>query len=168
MFSLSLLGLISLAVAQNVTFPPLIPPSVTLLYRADVELGDRFSLGAIPVGQERVVIPIIGGTFKGPKFSGKILNLGADWRLTDVNGIVRPDARYNLLTDDGTYVYIQTEGPTLTDGHSVLRAKFETATNGTYAWLNQVVGVGILTRSGTSRVFIDMWDFRSGGNGTVG
>ncbi len=58
--------------------------------------------------------------------------------------------------DDGTYVYLQTEGPTLADGRSLLRGKFETATNGTYAWMNDVVAVGVLTRSG-DKVFIDMW-----------
>lgn len=88
---------------------------------------------------------------------GTVLNLGADWRLTDTGGKYRPDTRYNVQMDDGTYVYLQTEGPTIADGRSLLRAKFETATNGTYSWLNDVVGVGVLSRSG-DKVIIDMWD----------
>jgi hypothetical protein len=88
--------------------------------------------------------------------TGKILNLGADWRLTDSNGKFRPDARYHIQAKDGTFIYVQTEGPTLEDGRSLLRGKFETATNGTHSWLNDVVAVGLLNRSG-SKVYIDMW-----------
>ncbi|KAH8891751.1 hypothetical protein GQ53DRAFT_686358 [Thozetella sp. PMI_491] len=158
----SILGLLArLAIAQTDDLPAPVPPAVTLLYRMDVQLGQRFSLGPVPSGKERIVIPIIGGTFSGPRMSGKILNLGADWRLTDVNGKFHPDTRYNIQLDDGTNVYLQTEGPTLDDGRSLLRGKFETATNGTYAWLNDVVGVGILSRSG-DKVFIDMWQVSPG------
>ncbi|KAF9700030.1 hypothetical protein EKO04_001709 [Ascochyta lentis] len=133
------------------------PPSMTLLYHMEVQLGDRFSLGPVPNGEERIVIPIVGGTFKGPRLSGKVLNLGADWRLTDKDGKIRPDARYNIQTNDGTWIYVQTEGPTQSDGRTLLRGKFETATNGTYDWLNDVVAVGVLTRNGTEGVIIDMW-----------
>lgn len=52
---------------------------------------------------------------------------------------------------------MQTEGPTQPDGRTILRGKFETATNGAYDWLNDVVAVGVLTRKGTEGVVIDMW-----------
>ena len=48
-----------------------VPPTMTLLYSMEVLLGDRFSIGSVPTGQERIVIPIVGGTFKGPRMSGK-------------------------------------------------------------------------------------------------
>ena len=48
---------------------------MSLLYSMACDLGERFSLGPVPYGQERYVIPIIGGTFKGPRISGK------QWRL---------------------------------------------------------------------------------------
>ncbi|KAF2832665.1 hypothetical protein CC86DRAFT_401416 [Ophiobolus disseminans] len=134
-----------------------IAPKMTLLYSMTALLGNRFSLGPIPTGQERIVIPITGGTFKGPRMNGSVLPTGSDWRLTDANGAIRPDARYNLLTDDGTYIYIQTEGFPLPDGRTMLRGKFEAGSNGTYAWLNDVVGVGVLRREGTSAVVIEMW-----------
>ncbi|KAF1931339.1 uncharacterized protein M421DRAFT_417988 [Didymella exigua CBS 183.55] len=142
--------------AQNSSDPQ--PPTMTLLYHMEVQLGDRFSMGPVPNGQERIVIPIVGGTFKGPKLQGKVLNLGADWRLTDKDGKIRPDARYNIQTDDGTWIYVQTEGPTQPDGRTLLRGRFETSTNGTYNWLNDIVAVGVLTRSGTTAVTIDMWE----------
>ncbi|KAL1598628.1 hypothetical protein SLS60_007768 [Paraconiothyrium brasiliense] len=134
------------------------PPDLTLLYSMEALLGDRFSLGPTPNGQERIVIPIVGGTFKGPRLSGNVLNLGADWRLTDANGAIRPDARYNIRTDDGTDIFVQTVGlPPGPDGRTMLRGQFETATDGTYAWLNHVAAVGVLTRNGTHSVTIDMW-----------
>lgn len=48
------------------------PPTMSLLYHMEVQLGERFSLGSVPNGQERIVIPIVGGTFKGPKLSGTV------------------------------------------------------------------------------------------------
>jgi hypothetical protein len=89
--------------------------------------------------------------------TGTVLNLGADWRLTDAQGVIRPDARYAIRTYDGTSVVVVTEGFPLPDGRTMLRGKFETGRNGTYAWLNDVVGVGVLKRNGTSAVRIDMW-----------
>ena len=47
-----------------------VPPQMTLLYSMEALLGERFSLGPIPTGNERIVIPIIGGTFKGPRLNG--------------------------------------------------------------------------------------------------
>lgn len=89
--------------------------------------------------------------------AGKILNLGADWLLVDAHGNARPDTRYNLQTDDGTYIYIQTEGPTQKDGRILLRGKFETAVDGPYGWLNDIIAVGVLNVNGTNQVLIDMF-----------
>jgi hypothetical protein len=47
-----------------------VAPKMTLLYSMEALLGERFSLGPIPTGDERIVIPIVGGTFKGPKMNG--------------------------------------------------------------------------------------------------
>lgn len=49
------------------------PPQLTLLYSMEAKLGERFSLGPVPSGKERIVIPIVGGTFKGPRISGTCL-----------------------------------------------------------------------------------------------
>jgi hypothetical protein len=47
-----------------------VPPTMTLLYSMAADLGERFALGAVPTGQQRIVIPIVGGSFKGPRMSG--------------------------------------------------------------------------------------------------
>jgi hypothetical protein len=66
-------SLTSAATAQS----DVVAPTMSLLYSMACDLGERFSLGPVPFGQERYVIPIIGGTFKGPKISGKHYQLSA-------------------------------------------------------------------------------------------
>lgn len=46
------------------------PPSLTYLYTANVTLGTTIDMGITPYGH-RKAIPIIGGTFSGPKMNGR-------------------------------------------------------------------------------------------------
>lgn len=118
-----------------------------------------FGVANLKVHLQNDVIFNLTYSMRTDDLAGKVLNLGADWRLTDANGAIRPDARYNIQTDDGTDIFVQTIGlPPGKDGRTMLRGQFETATNGTYAWLNDVAAVGVLTRNGTKSVLIDMWE----------
>lgn len=91
---------------------------------------------------------------------GNVSNLGADWGISDNNtGIFSADTRYNLVTDDGANIFIQTSGPKQPDGHLHLREIFETG-HPDYYWLNEIVAVGILT-SGDGWVSIDSWQLES-------
>jgi hypothetical protein len=66
---LSLLVLAFTAVhAQNAP----VAPSMKLLYSMSADLGAQLDLGAVPTGQQRLVIPIVGGNFSGPRMSGSI------------------------------------------------------------------------------------------------
>jgi hypothetical protein len=47
-----------------------VPPQLTLLYRMEALLADAIPIVDIPGGKARSIIPIIGGTFKGPRLSG--------------------------------------------------------------------------------------------------
>lgn len=47
-----------------------LPPKLTLLYRMSADLADGIPIENIPGGKSRTIIPIIGGTFKGPRLSG--------------------------------------------------------------------------------------------------
>ncbi|KAG4440871.1 hypothetical protein IFR05_003621 [Cadophora sp. M221] len=132
-------------------------PRLTFLYSSNVTLGPTIEYGDGPKGN-RVAIPIIGGTFSGPKLSGTIINLGADWGLTDNFGTFNPDTRYGLRTDDGANIYIQTSGPQKSDGIH-LRLLFETG-NANYTWLNHIVAVGLL-KGGNGYVLIDVWEMES-------
>ena len=88
----------------------------------------------------RTAIPIVGGEFLGPRLKGRVLDLGADWGLTDPKtGIFSADTRYQLHTYDGAWIYIRTSGSTQPGGESHLRVVFETG-DSRYYWLNSVVG----------------------------
>lgn len=47
-------------------------PGLTFLYSLNCTLGDSLSVGKGPEG-DRVVIPITGGTFSGPRINGDYL-----------------------------------------------------------------------------------------------
>ncbi|PVH80794.1 hypothetical protein DL98DRAFT_357430, partial [Cadophora sp. DSE1049] len=130
-------------------------PRLTYLYTANVTLGPTIQYGDGPKGN-RVAIPIIGGTFDGPKMKGTIINLGADWGVTDNFGVFNPDTRYGFKTDDGANIYLQTSGPQKQDGLLHLRLLFETG-NANYTWLNEIVAVGVLKGGAGSYVVIDAW-----------
>ncbi|KAF3762238.1 hypothetical protein M406DRAFT_264650 [Cryphonectria parasitica EP155] len=143
--------------AQNATTPS--APGLTFLYSLNCTLGTTIDIGYGPKGH-RVAIPITGGYFNGPRMSGNISDLGADWGTTDnKTGVFSADTRYNLVTNDGANIYVQTSGPQQPDGHLHLRQIFETG-HPDYYWLNNIVSVGILTaRDGW--VSIDGWQLES-------
>ncbi|KAH7350976.1 hypothetical protein BKA65DRAFT_549959 [Rhexocercosporidium sp. MPI-PUGE-AT-0058] len=149
-------SLITGALAQSLVTEPK-SPRLSFLYSANATLGPTINYGDGPRGN-RVAIPIIGGTFTGPKLSGTIINLGADWGLTDNFGTFNPDTRYGLKTNDGANIYIQTSGPAKADGIH-LRLLFETG-HKNYTWLNHIVAVGLL-KAGNGYVLIDAWEMQS-------
>ncbi|KAL2115186.1 hypothetical protein VTJ04DRAFT_10849 [Mycothermus thermophilus] len=133
-------------------------PGLTYLYSLNCTLGVPYSVGNGPHGN-RVVIPITGGTFSGPRLKGRIANLGADWGLVDKDGLFSADTRYHLQTDDGAHIFIRTSGPTQADGTIHLRIIFETG-HQKYYWLNNIIAVGVL-RAGGGGVSIDAWQLDS-------
>jgi len=127
------------------------------------EMGKTSDLG------KRRIIPITGGTFDGPLFSGEILNNGADWQIVTGDGTAIIDTRYLLKTNDGALVYLQTKG--FRYGPADVLAKvgkgevvdpdlyyfrvymqFETAAP-QYAWLNRAMAVGMAMRLGNAVVY---------------
>ncbi len=77
-----------------VTYTPDVP-KLDFVSRFTILLGDPLTLGPGPQGERRVV-PILGGTFAGPKLSGSIRPGGADWQIVAPNGLVTIDTRYTL------------------------------------------------------------------------
>lgn len=134
-------------------------PGWEFLYTVKVLLDTPWQIGDYGFGS-RVVIPIIGGTFEGPRMKGTVTNLGADWGVVDTKGVFFPDTRYNLRTDDGADIFIQTAGPTQPEGKTLLRGTFQTG-HPDYEWLNYVIATGILSRpdgnDAGNYVTIDMW-----------
>ena len=86
------------------------PPALEFEFRMRVQIGEPLDQGTWD-GQRRRVMPIAGGTFEGPRFSGSILPGGADWQSVRVSdGVARIDARYTLRHDDGTLVMMVDRG----------------------------------------------------------
>ncbi len=66
-------------------------------------------LGAVPRGT-RVIAPITGGTFEGPRLGGKVLPGGGDWTLLRSDGVLELDLRITLETDDGALILMTSFG----------------------------------------------------------
>lgn len=147
-------------VAVDATIPT--APGLDYLYTAYADCEPSIFTSQTPKGF-RTAIPIVGGNFTGPRLKGKILDLGADWGLADPQtGLFSPDTRYNLQTDDGANLFLQTSGTSQPDGTLHLRIVFETG-DLKYYWMNNIVAVGILQRvatypNGTFTLRIDAWN----------
>lgn len=72
-----------------------------------VEIAAPVEVGQTAMGLRRM-IPIIGGTLRGPTMNGRVLAGGADFQLIVAEGTQSHlDARYVLELDDGTRVWVQ-------------------------------------------------------------
>src|SRR5262249_38483935 len=66
-------------------------------------------LGAVPHGT-RIIVPVAGGDFEGPRLRGKVLPGGGDWLLLRGDGVLELDLRITLETDDQALVYMTFQG----------------------------------------------------------
>jgi len=115
-------------------------------------------LGAVPHGT-RIIVPVTGGDFEGPRLRGKILPGGGDWLLLRADGVLELDLRITLETDDHALIYMTFQGlrhgpadaiAALGRGEVVDPARyyfrtvprFETSAE-TYAFLNRIIAVGV-------------------------
>ena len=118
-------------------------------------------LGATPRGRRRIV-PILGGTVKGPRLEAEILPGGADWQQVRDDGVVELVARYSIRTTDGVEIAVVNRGlrraapevmARMARGEAVDPAlvycrttpQFE-APAGPYEWLNRSVFVASAAR----------------------
>ena len=89
---------------------PLPEPRLTKIYRLEAALSDPLDLGETPSGHRRIV-PLTGGTFRGPELRGKLLpGASADWQIILPDGTALGDVRYTLETERGDILYVQSQG----------------------------------------------------------
>lgn len=133
------------------------PPTLEHACDLTVELGPVRELGDGRAGTRRIV-PIVGGTVRGPLLSGTILPIGADWQTVFRGGTAEVHARYAFETDDGALIEIVNggfrHGPAdvmarLAAGHAVASADYYMRTqarletgDARYDWVNGTVFVG--------------------------
>jgi hypothetical protein len=130
-----------------------------------VELAPVRELGPGRAGARRI-IRIIGGTVRGARLSGTILDLGADWQTVFADGTAELDTRYAFQTDDGALVEVVNfgyrhgppevmarvaRGDAVYPGEYYMRthARLETG-DPRYAWVNRTLFVGTGARRASS------------------
>lgn len=114
-----------------------------------VEIAPAFEVGSTPHGFRRV-IPIVGGSFEGPRLRGVVLAGGADWNLRRSDDVAEIWARYTLQTDDGVLISVTNAGlgrgtPGTPDRYARTVPSFEVGDE-RYSWLERSIFVGTLDR----------------------
>ena len=119
------------------------------IWEAKVKIGSMINVGESKRGARRI-IPIIGGSFCGPKIKGEILPGGDDWQLVRPDGDTELYARYLLKTNDGYVFQVINQALIHTDNSvnsfyckSVL--DIEVPNNSPYNYLNHAIFLGTLT-----------------------
>jgi len=146
-------------------------PNLTHVCTLMVMLDPIREMGAGRAGHRRI-IPIIGGTVSGPRLSGKIMNLGADWQTIFQNGLAELDTRYAMETDDGAVIEIINYGfrhgpkevlDAVARGEDVDPASYYMRTHARletgdprYEWVNKTLFVGVGARMQQS-VKVDLY-----------
>lgn len=77
-------------------------------YSVDLD-GDMEVIGPTPEGL-RVNVYITGGEITGPKVSGKIRPVGADWLTVREDGVGIMSVRATMETDDQALIYVEYSG----------------------------------------------------------
>ena len=144
-FALPLLG----AGAQVIEPPYPEGPGLEFVCELRVKCDPGYAVGKTARGI-RNVIPIVGGTFSGPKMKGEIIGGGADYQLIDAeHGRTEIEAIYSIKTDDGVNIHIRNCG-LITMGRDAsgnpnfyfrTTPKFEAPQDSEYNWLNDAVFV---------------------------
>lgn len=125
---------------------PIAAPRGEFLYEALVEIAETRLLGQGPLGERRIV-PILGGSFAGPRLKGRVLPGGADRQLLRVDGIKELDALYELETEDGAVLTVRNRVlvDASADGTAPIFSKLDVvAPAGPHDWINRRVLVGRL------------------------
>ena len=96
------------AMTQAFPTPDIATPMLAHVADLSVEVGAPIVIGDTPLGLRRV-IPIVGGTVKGPKLNGRVQNCGADFQVLRRDDVSELEARYVIETEHGL-VYVINNG----------------------------------------------------------
>ena len=146
-------------------------PKTNYVCTLTVALAPINEMGSGRAGHRRI-IPIVGGEVSGPRLSGRILNVGADWQTIFADGLAELDTRYAMETHDGATIEILNfgfrHGPkdvmeAVARGAPVDPASYYMRTHARletgdprYAWVNRTLFVGVGARNKQS-VNVDLY-----------
>ena len=117
-------------------------PELVFAFEARVEIGPPLEVGRTRDGLRRV-IPITGGTVKGPRLEGRVLPGGADRQVVHDDGLVELVAAYTLELSDGTVVGITNAGIVERSRGYFRTAPSFDAAEGPHGWLARSLFVGV-------------------------
>jgi hypothetical protein len=146
----------------------MIPLRSELLITLTGRVPAPVEVGHTPSGERRIY-PIDSGEFEGPRLRGTVVAGGSDAMLVRADGVVLPDVRVTLRTDDAQLIFMQyggmRHGPPevmerLARGEPAdpaeyyfrITPRFETGSS-KYSWLNKIIAVGIGNRLQTGPVY---------------
>ena len=84
-------------------------PGLSHVFDIEALVAATRDLGATPHGRRRIV-PILGGTVRGPRLEAEILPGGADWQYVRTDGVIELVARYSICTADGVEIAVVNRG----------------------------------------------------------
>ena len=104
------------------------------------------AVAGTPLG-DRSVFAVAGGTFEGPRLSGRVLPTGGDWVIRTAAG-AQLNVRLLLETHDGVTILLHYSGRAgQNDGKPRIEiAGTFDAPQGPYAWLNERQAFGLGTQ----------------------
>lgn len=137
------------------------------LMRLALDLAPSIDAGQTPLGQRRI-FPVTGGRFEGERLRGEVLpETGGDWLLTRADGAFQQDVRLALKTHDSALIFMSYRGvrrpaskevnariargePVDRNDYYLRTAPFFETSAPAYAWINQIVSVGMGERVGAN------------------
>ena len=147
-------------------------PDLELLLEVRANLGTPIIVGPAPEGLRRVV-PILGGSFEGPRLRGEVLPGGADWQYVRADEVTVVEAQYLLRTHDNVLLQVHNRGlrhgpqqvlQRLSAGETVDPSEYYfraapsfSAPAGPYEWLNRNLFVCTGARNALS---VQLWFYR--------
>jgi hypothetical protein len=84
-------------------------PGLTPVTDLTVHVAPPVDVGETPHGVRRVV-PLLGGSFRGPRLNGTMIPGGSDYQYWRSDGVTEIHARYILETDTGARIYVENTG----------------------------------------------------------
>jgi hypothetical protein len=132
------------------------------VFEAYVKVDKPLVVGQSAQGLRRIV-PISGGTVRGPALTGSVVPGGADWQFVRPDGVLDVHAMYTLKADDGTLIMVDNRGvrhgpaavmERMAKGEPVsgseyyfrTSAQFEAPIGSKYEWLNKAILIGVAER----------------------
>lgn len=84
-------------------------PGLEFALELAVTIGPIVELGSCSFGLRRTVA-ILGGSFAGPRVTGRVLPGGADWQHVAADGLTFVNAHYAIETEDGVRIEVRNKG----------------------------------------------------------